>query len=76
MKCLGPLVSVVVVFLSNFANGQFGDVPNTPCPDVFIYQSNGYQHYGFGQIKNPPIGEDIRIMAKLIYGTRLPQVDL
>lgn len=70
---------IVVLTLSahcHVINCQYTDSTSSPCPDTFQYRSNGYEQYGVGQIRQPPIGEDIHVMVHLIVGARLQSVSV
>jgi hypothetical protein len=41
------------VLLANLISGQ---VPDSPCPDVFMYYKDGYTWYGQISVQNPSLG--------------------
>lgn len=63
------------VISSQFLSGGY-QTPQSPCPQVFQYQSNGYEMIGVGQILpgQYQVGGDILMMAHLIVGSQLPTV--
>lgn len=68
-------------FSSFFSGGGGGggsayNTPQSPCPQTFQYQSNGFEVQGVGQILpgQYEIGSDIFMLAHLVVGTQLPSV--
>lgn len=72
MGCNGVLsVGLLVVWV---AAGGAQQIPQTPCPSIFNYQTDGSQWSGLIQLSSPTLGSSLRLNLKMSIGVQLPTV--
>lgn len=65
---LSKIIIVACLLIISYAQQS----PNSPCPRIFHYETDGVQWYGIIKLPSPPFGSVLKLNLKMSIRTKLP----